>query len=327
VITRRKLVQYLPLACGMAPTAISAAEPKVIGILNPYFRADVQAALDRFDFEMLHLGYVKGRHYIVIERMAEGHNERLAPMAGELVDLKVDLIFASPTNAVIEAQRATSTIPIVFVSVSDPVGSGFAVNLAHPGHNLTGVTNFAGDLIGSGKRLELLKQMMPSLKRMVVLVTARTPNYPAFMPRLQANAAALGVGITIVEAALPLSLEDVFKKITVSGPEAIYVVGDPYLWVARKQLADLALKTRLPTTYVFAEEVEAGGLMSYGADAQDWMRQSAMFVAKIFKGANPGDLPIEQPAKIDLVINAKTAATLGLKIPQALLIQATRVID
>jgi putative ABC transport system substrate-binding protein len=327
VITRRKLVQYLPLACGMAPTAISAAEPKVIGILNPYFRADVQAALDRFDFEMLHLGYVKGRHYIVIERMAEGHNERLAPMAGELVDLKVDLIFASPTNAVIEAQRATSTIPIVFVSVSDPVGSGFAVNLAHPGHNLTGVTNFAGDLIGSGKRLELLKQMMPSLKRMVVLVTARTPNYPAFMPRLQANAAALGVGITIVEAALPLSLEDVFKKITVSGPEAIYVVGDPYLWVARKQVADLALKTRLPTTFVFAEEVEAGGLMSYGADAQDWMRQSAIFVDKIFKGANPGDLPIEQPAKIDLVINGKTAAALGLKIPQALLIQATRVID
>ena len=327
MITRRKLVQYLPLACSVTPTALAAADPKVIGILNPYFRADVQDALERFDLEMRHLGYVKGRHYIVIERMAEGRNERLATMARELVDLKVDLIFASPTNAVVEAQRATSTIPIVFVSVADPVGSGFAVNLAHPGHNLTGVANFVGDLLGSGKRLELLKQMVPSLTRMAVLVTTRTPNYPAFLPRLQANAAALGVGITVVEAALPLSLEEVFKKITALEPQAIYVVGDPYLWVARKQVADLALKTRLPTTYVFAEEVEAGGLMSYGADAQDWMRQSAIFVDKIFKGANPGDLPIEQPAKIDLVINGKTAAALGLKIPQTLLIQAARVIN
>jgi putative ABC transport system substrate-binding protein len=327
VITRRNLVPYLALACGMAPTAIAAAEPKVIGILNPYFRADVQAALERFDLEMRHLGYVKGRHYIVIERMAEGRNERLAAMARELVDLRVDLIFATPTNAVIEAQRATSTIPIVFVSVADPVGSGFAVNLAHPGHNLTGVTNFVGDLFGSGKRLELLKQMVPGLTRMAVLLTAKTPNYPAFMPRFQANTAALGLDITIVEAALPLSLEEVFKKITALGPQAIYVIGDPYLWVARKQVANLALEARLPTSYAFAEEVEAGGLMSYGADTQDWMRQCAILADKIFKGANPGDLPIEQPTKIDLVINGKTAAVLGLKIPQTLLIQAARVID
>ena len=325
MLTRRKLLQCLPLACGTTPTAIAAAEPKVIGILNPFFRSDVQAALERFDLEMLHLGYVKGRHYTVIERMAEGHNERLAPMARELVNLKVDLIFASPTNAVVEAQRATSTIPIVFVSVADPVGSGFAVSLAHPGHNLTGVTNFVGDL--SGKRLELLKQMVPGLTRMAVLLTPKTPNYPRFMPRLQANAAALGVGTTVVEAALPLSLEEVFKKITALAPQAIYVVGDPYLWVARKRVADLALETRLPTSYMFAEEVEAGGLMSYGADTQDWMRQCAIFVDKIFKGANPGDLPIEQPAKIDLVINGKTAAALGLKIPQTLLVQAARVID
>lgn len=325
MIKRRTLIQYLPLACGITATAVAAAEPKLIGILNPFFRTDVQAALERFDLEMLHLGYVKGRHYIVIERMAEGRNERLAPMARELVDLKVDLIFASPTNAVIEAQRATSTIPIVFVSVADPVRSGFAVNLSHPGHNLTGITNFVGDL--SGKRLELLKQMVPGLTRIVILLTAKTPNYPASMPRLQANAAALGLGTTVVEAALPLKLEEVFKKITASGPQAIYVLGDPYLWVARKRVADLALEARLPTTYVFVEEVEAGGLMSYGADTQDWMRQSAIFADKIFKGADPGDLPIEQPAKIDLVINGKTAAVLGLKIPQTLSIQAARVIN
>jgi len=326
VLTRRELLRSLPLACaGVTTIVAAAAEPKVIGILNPFFRSDVQAALERFDLEMLRHGWVKGKNFTVVERMAEGHSERLAVMARELVELKVDLIFASPTNSVVEAQKATSTIPIVFVSVSDPVGSGFAVSLAHPGHNLTGVSNWAGDF--SGKRLDLLKQMVPNLTRAAVLVTSKTPNYAALLSGIQTNAPSLGVSVTLVEAALPLRLEDAFKKITASGAQAIYVAGDPYLWVARRQVADLALQARLPTAYVFVEEVEAGGLMSYSADTQDWMRQSAIFVDKIFKGANPGDLPIEQPAKFDLVINGKTAAALGLKIPPSLSIQAARVID
>ncbi len=325
MLTRRELLRCLPAACVLMPPAVVAAEPKVIGILNPFFPSDARASLDRFDLEMLHLGRVKGRDYVVVERMAEGHNERLAPMARELVDLKVDLIFASPTNSVVEAQKATATIPIVFVSVADPVGSGFADTLAHPGHNLTGVSNFVGNI--GGKRLGLFKQLVPSLTRLAVLVTPRTPNYPAFLPVLQSNAAAIGMTTTLVVAALPLSLDDAFRQISASGAQAIYVPGDPYLWVARKQVADLALQARMPTSYTFAEEVEAGGLMSYGADTQDWMRQCAVFADKIFKGARPGDLPIEQPTKIDLVLNARTAAALGLRIPRSLALQAARVIE
>jgi putative ABC transport system substrate-binding protein len=325
LITRRKLVQYVPFACGMAAPALAAPEPRVIGLLSPFYRADAVLGLERFEAEMFRLGYAKGTHYRLIERMAEGHNERLRGMAEDLVNLKVDLIVALTTNAVIEAQKATSTIPIVFMSVADPVGAGFAISLAHPGYNLTGVSNFVGDL--PGKRLELLKQMVPGLTRMVALLTSKTPNVLAKSPGFQKSADALGVGMTSVEAPLPLNLEEAFKSIAASRPQAIYVLGDPYLWNARVQLADLALRARLPTMFVVVEHVEVGGLMSYAADTQDWMRQVAIFVDKIFRGAKPGDLPIEQPSKIDLVINRKTADALGLKIPQALLIQAVRVID
>lgn len=316
---------YLPLGSCLGPHAFAAPKPKVIGILNPYFPENVRASLDRFDLEMRQLGYVKGTHYVTVERMAEGRDEQLRSLAEELVRLQVDVICATPTNAAAEAQRATSSIPIVFLSVSDPVGSGFATSLARPGRNLTGVTNFVGDL--GGKRLELMKQMVPGLTRIAILVTSKSPNYPAFLLRLQAAAEALRLGTTVVEAQLPLDLELVFKTIVAAHPHAIYVWGDPYLWAASKQVADLALRARLPTTFPFAEHVEAGGLMSYGADTQDWMRQCAALIDKIFRGAKPGDLPIEQPMKFDLVINRKTADALDLKVPQTLRLQATRVIE
>lgn len=328
MITRRKLALWVPLGFCLPSSAFAVAEPKVIGILNPYSPADVQVSLDRFDHEMLQLGYVKGTHYVTVQRMAEGRNERLRGLAEELVKLKVDVIFATPTNAVAEAQSATSTIPIVFVSVADPVGAGFAVSLAHPGRNLTGVSNVAGVAGGlSGKRLELLKQMVPGLARVAFLVTPKTPNYSTYMPLLQAKGEALGLATAIFEAPLPLDLEPVFKTVAATRAQALDVLGDPYLWRARSQVAALALRARLPTSFIFAEHVEAGGLMSYGADMQDWMRQGAVFVDKIFKGAKPGDLPIEQPSKIDLVINRKTASVLGLEIPQTLQLQAARVIE
>ena len=325
VITRRTVLLYLPLGSCLGPIALAGTKPKVIGILNPYFPANVKASLDRFDLEMRQLGYVKGTDYVIVERMAEGHNEQLRSLVEELVRQRVDLIFATPTNAVAEAQRATSSIPIIFLSVADPVGSGFATSLARPGHNLTGVTNFAGDL--QGKRLELLKQTIPGLKRIAILVTAKSPNYSTFLPQLQEDAKVLGLTTTIVEAQLPLDLEAAFKAIVASKSQAIYVWGDPYLWTAAKQVADLSLRARLPTIFLFVEHVEAGGLMSYGADTQDWMRQSAAFADKIFRGAKPGDLPIEQPMKFDLAINRKTADALELKIPQAIWLQATRVIE
>jgi putative tryptophan/tyrosine transport system substrate-binding protein len=325
VINRRKLVQFLPMACAVAPAALIAAEPKVIGVLNPYSHADIRVRLERLDLEMFRLGYVKGKDYLVAEVTAEGRDENLAAIADDLVKRNVDVILVGGTNAVLMAHKATSTIPIVFVSVSDPVGVGLASSLAHPGRNLTGVSSFVGDL--SGKRLDLLKQMVPGLTSVAVLLTARMPNYPAFMPRLRNNAEALGLALTVVEAPLPPKLEQVFETLATSRAQAIYETGDPNLWAAREQIAALALHARLPTSFAFVENVEAGGLMSYGADTQDWIRQSAIFIDKIFKGAKPGDLPIELPSKIDLVINTKTAGVLRLKIPETLLLQAARLIE
>lgn len=322
---RRRLLLHLPLASGLALPAARAASPKAIGILNAYYPSDVRESLDRFDRAMLGLGYAKGTHYITIERMAAGKDELLRGMAEDLVRLKVDLISAAPSNAVAEAQRATSTIPIVFVSVSDPVAQGFADSLAHPGHNLTGVSNNAGEL--GSKRLELLKLMVPGLTRLALLVTPKTPTYPGFIPRFRSNASAVGCETFVVEAPLPLDLPVIFKEVARVGPQAIYVPGDPYLWSERTRLAELALQYRIATIFPFVEHVEAGGLMSYGADQKDWMRQSAVFVDKIFKGSKPGDLPIEQPSKIDLVINRRTADELKMTIPRLLSLQATRVIE
>ena len=328
VITRRRVLLQFSLgtfAPLFAPLGWAAGPPKVIGVLNAYAPSDVRSSLDAFDRAMLALGYVKGSHYVVIERMAGSNNELLRPMADELVRLKVDLIHAAPSNAVVEAQRATSTIPIVFVAVADPVAQGFADSVAHPGRNLTGLSNNAGEL--GPKRLAFLKQMVPGITRVAVLVTSKTPTYPAFVAGFQATADTLGWDTRVIESALPLDLATAFRSIAASRAQALYVAGDPYLWGARKQLAELALEYRLPTIFPFVEHVEAGGFMSYGADQTDWMRQSAIYVAKIFNGAKPGDLPIEQPSKIDLVVNRRTADALHLRIPQLLLLQAARVIE
>jgi putative tryptophan/tyrosine transport system substrate-binding protein len=323
VITRRKLVQYLPMVCSLAPAASVAKESKVIGILSPFFRADIQASLEQLDDQLARLGWVKGRHYVVVERMAEGRDDALTGMADELVTRKVDLILAV-ANAAVEARRATSSIPIVFVSVADPVAAGLAVSLARPGLNATGLSNFVGDL--TGKRLELLKQMVPGLKHIAVLVTTMMPNYPTFVPALKATASAQGIGVNVIQAPVPLRLEQVFRTLTASRPQALYDPGDAYLWAARKQVASLSLRAGLPTSFAFVEPVEEGGLMSYGADTRDWMRQSAVFIDKILNGAKPGDLPVEQPSTINLVINTRTADILRLKIPKTLLLQAARLV-
>ncbi len=273
---------------------------------------------------MAQLGHMKGTHYVTVERMAEGRLERLRAMAEELVRMNVDLILAAPSNAVVEAQRATATIPIVFSAVTDPVRQGFVESLARPGRNLTGVSNNAGEL--GPKRLELLRQMVPRLARLGVLATARTPTYPANVEVLRTAAEALGWRIAVFEAELPLNLSATFAGMTAFRPDALYVAGDANLWSHRRQLAALALQARLPTMFAFAEHVEDGGLMSYGADPQDGFRQSAAYVDRIFKGARPGDLPVQQPSKIDLVINERTAEALGLRIPAALRLQAERII-
>jgi len=324
VLDRRNLLLSV-CATLVAVNARAQPVPKVIGVLSPYAGADVQATLAAFRQGMRDLGYLEGRGFTVVERFADGQNERLPSLAAELVRLRVDLILASSTNAVRAAQAATSTIPIVFESVADPVVAGFANSVNHPGRNMTGLSNFSADL--SPKRFQLLTQLLPAMREVEVLSNLSNPYYRSQKPAIESVADKLGLRVNFVDAGTPAEVEQAFRIMAARRAVALAVTADAYLYALRQPIATLALKNRLAGVFPFAAYVDAGGLMSYGVDPAPAIRQAAVFVDKIFKGANPGDLPIEQPTRVEMVINRRTAALLGLTIPPALLLQADRVID
>lgn len=325
MLNRRSLLVRLPL--GLLPALLVRAQqgPKVLGLLSPYTSQETEVIRDALLRAMLDLGYVRGNDFVVVERFADGKNERLAELAAELVRLKVDIIYTTSTNAVAAAQRATTSIPIIFEGVADPVRSGFADSLSHPGHNITGLSNFSADL--TPKRLQLLKQMVPSLTRVAVLMNSRNPYYTTQVPRMHAAAEQLGLRAHIVSASSPEELEPAFEAIASQRAQAVSVSADAYLWAQRQRIAELALRYGLPSIFPFAECVEVGGLMSYGVDNLVGIRKVATYVDKVFKGAKPSELPIEQPTRVDLVINRKTATALQLTIPQVLLLQTEKVIE
>jgi putative tryptophan/tyrosine transport system substrate-binding protein len=260
-------------------------------------------------------------------RSAEGKLERLHALADELVALKVDVIVVGGQPHALAAKQATGTIPIVFVAVGDPVESGLVASLARPGGNVTGVSSVGLDLVG--KRLEQLKQAVPGVSRVAVL---HNPGERTEKDRLteareaEVAARAMGVRLQFVEARRPSDFDRAFSEIRARA-DALTVLGTSTFYNARGRLVDLAAKHRLPTMYVAREYVEAGGLMSYGADTADWFRRAATYVDKILKGAKPADLRVEQPTKFELVINLKTAKALGLTIPQTLLLRADQIIE
>jgi len=324
VLDRRELLLGVPLAL-LAAHANAQPAPKVIGVLSPYAGADVQATLAVFRQAMRDLGYGEGRSFTLVERFADGRYDRLASLAAELVKLRVDLILASTTNAVKAAQAATSTIPIVFESVADPVLAGFADSVNRPGHNITGLSNFSIDL--SPKRFQLLTQLLPALRDVEVLSNPSNPYYATQKPAVESVANKLGLRANFVDVSTAEEVEQAFRAMAARRATALMVTADAYLLAQRRTIATLALSHRLPSVFPFAAYVEAGGLMSYGVDPAPAMRQAALLVDKIFKGAHPGDLPIEQPTRVEMVINRRTAALLRLTIPPAMLVQAERVID
>lgn len=325
MLNRRVVVVSLPLAGLVTPILLAQPQPKVLGILSPYSSPDIEQNVDVFMRAMRDLGYTKGKEFVVVERLAEGRNERLPELAAELVKLKVDLILASSTNAVVAAQRATTSIPIVFDGVADPVLAGFADSLSHPGHNMTGLANFAIDLVP--KRLQLLKQMVPSLTSVAVLTNSTNPYYETLVPRIRAAAEQLGLRAQIVSASSPAELEPAFEAIVRQRAQAVSIGADAYLSAQRKRIAELAIRFRLPSMFPFAGGVEAGGLMSYGVDTLETIRKMATYVDRIFKGARPGELPIEQSTLVGLAINRKTAQILQLTIPRELLVQAQMIVE
>jgi ABC-type uncharacterized transport system substrate-binding protein len=275
------------------------------------------------------LGYVEGGNVVIEYRDAEGKPERLPALAAELVGLKVDVIFVGGgTLAALAAMQATRTVPIVFAGVADPVGSGLVTSLARPGGNVTGLSMLAPELVG--KCLELLTQAVPGVSRVAVLwrpgaLGERTDK--DMLKEAEVAARALGVRLQFVEARGPADFDRAFSDMTRARAGALTVLTSNMFFIERRRLVDLAAKHRLPAVYQWREGVDAGGLMAYGPNVTDLFRRAATYVDRSLKGAKPGDLPVEQPTKFELVINLKTAKALGLTIPQSVLLRADQVIE
>ncbi len=283
--------------------------------------------LEAFRQGLRELGWVEGQNVLIEYRFAEGRLERLPGLAEELVRLKVDVIAASPTPAALAAKNATRTIPIVGMSLTEPVGVGLVASLARPGGNVTGVAyGFDTDIFG--KQLELLKEVIPKVRRVAVLSNpGNSPAQPLIMSSVEGAARSLGLQLQLLEARGPGEFDGAFAVMAKERAGALLVTGDPMFFLHRARLAGLAVKHRLPSMSTQGQWVEAGGLMSYGPSFPDLYRRAATYVDKIFKGAKPADLPIEQPTKFELVINLKTAHALGLTIPRSLLQRADQVIE
>src|SRR5215813_4554691 len=297
-----------------------------VGFLSPGFpRPDHDPPVDAFRQELRDLGYVEGQNLAIAYRGAEGQDERLPALAAELVGLHVDVMVAVGPTATRAAQHATPTLPIVMTGTADPVGAGLVASLARPGGNTTGVSLMMAEL--PGKRLEILKETVPQSTRVAVLANPAFEVYPLYLHNLTVAARALGLHLQVVEVRNAEELDPAFAAMTRERTDALMVLADPLLMdTLLGQVADLAATHRLPAMYTWRMYVEAGGLMSYGPSLLERHRRAATYVDKIFKGANPADLPVEQPTQFELVINLKTAKALGLTIPASVLLQADEVI-
>ena len=282
-------------------------------------------ALEAFRQSLRDLGWVEGRNFVIEFRWVEGRFDRLPKLAEELVRLKVDLIVAPTSIYTGAAKRATSTIPIVFVSHADPIGSGHVASLARPGGNITGLTLIMSETMA--KSLELLKETVPGLTRVAVLRDPATPSHEPGMKAIEATGRILKIGIKSVAVRSAIEFESAFASIARERTDAVLVLSTPLFFGGAKRLAELALTYQLPTMFGPREHVEAGGLLSYGPDRADLFRLAATYVDRILKGANPAELPVQQATKFELVVNMKTAKALSIKIPGSILLQATKLIE
>jgi putative ABC transport system substrate-binding protein len=271
------------------------------------------------------LGYVEGQNINLEPRWAEGQHDRLPGLAAELVRLKVDVIVAAATPASRAAKAATSTIPIVIVAVGEPVKAGLVASVARPGGNVTGLGLLTPDL--SGKRLEMLLEILRKVSRVMVLMNPDNPVSAIFWNETKAAAQTLGADLQRLDVRKPAEIEPAFVAITAAAADALLVFDDPMLWSNRARIVALAAARKIPAMYGLREYADEGGLMSYGPDRPDQYRRTAIYVDKILKGANPADLPVEQPAKFELVVNLKAAKALGLDLPTTLLLRANELIE
>ena len=324
MIKRRGFITLLGGAAAAWPLAARAQQPaKTIGLLGAATPATWSLFIAAFVRRLRELGWIEGRTIAIEYRWAEGRGERFAEIAAEFVRLKVDVIVTAG-GAVLAAKQATSLIPIVFAVAADPVGGGLVASLVQPGGNVTGLSTQFTDL--AGKRLELLREIVPSLRQLAIMANAGYPAGVLEMAEVQAAARTLGLEVTTLEIRRAEDIAPAFEALK-GRAKALYVCSDPLTTTNRVRINTLALAARLPMMYGVREYVEVGGLMSYGPNFQDMWRHAGDLVDKILRGAKPAEIPVEQPTKFDLVINLTTAKALGLDVPPTLLARADEVIE
>jgi putative tryptophan/tyrosine transport system substrate-binding protein len=320
-VTRREFIGLVGGAVAWPLTASAQQQGKIvtIGILA----IEPWPPIETFRRALHDLGYIEGKNIRFEYRYAKGRSERFPELANELVGLNVDAILTWSTDAVLAAKQATTTIPIVMGAVGDPLGIGIVTNLARPGGNVTGLSSRAAEL--EGKRLQLLKEVAPGLSQVAILFNPTNHYMPLALESAQRGARTLDVTLAIYEVYDTASLDAAFVTLTKDRPDGLLVPGDPFL--VSKRIAQFAIENKLPSVYTFREYLEAGGLIAYTPNFDDLFRRAATYVDKILKGAKPGELPIEQSTKFRLVINSKTARTIGVILPPTLLGRADEVIE
>jgi putative ABC transport system substrate-binding protein len=317
------LIGGAAVACPLGARAQQPAKLPTIGFLGTTTAASWNSWTAKFVERLRQLGWIDSQTVAIEYRWGEGHNERYAEIAAEFVRLKVDVIVTAGLGT-FAAKQATSTIPVVFAVLGDPVGTGLVKSLARPGGNVTGLSVQATDL--AGKRLGLLREVVPTLRHLAIMANVGFPPAVLETQELETTASKLGLDVVALEIRAAGDIAPAF--VTLNGrADAMYVAPDPLLNADRIRISALALTARLPTMYGIRENVDAGGLISYGPDYGDQFRRAAEYVDKILRGAKPGDLPIEQPTKFELVVNLRTAKALGISIPSTLLSLADEVIE
>ena len=327
--TRRGIIIALGASVLVVPLRSFAQQKSKIwriGFLGVASASMYTDYVDAFKAELRHLGYAEGKNIALEYRWAEDKYERLPELASELVRLKVDLIVTHATPATRAARNATAAIPIVMISIAEPVASGLVASLARPGGNVTGLGNLAAGVIS--KHVELLTQISPGNATLAVLQNPANPGATGPQSReLEAAARALGLRLQIFEVRSPNDFDAAFARIAAARTAGVLTITDALFLDQRYRIAELASKNRVPTVFSRSENVDAGALMSYGSSLIGQFRHAAIYVDKILKGAKPADLPVEEPTRLELVVNLKTAKALGITIPQSILVRADRVIE
>jgi putative ABC transport system substrate-binding protein len=316
---------FITLAILLLPLVAAAQQMHRIGFLGnttPDLEANLVAP---FRDGLRDLGYVEGKNLRIEYRWLEGRYERLPALIGELLALKVDVIVTAGTPATLAVKQATTTVPLVMIAVGDPVGTGVVPSLSRPGGNITGLTSISPEL--DGKRLELLREIVPGISHIAVLWNSDSPLQFVGQRRTQDAAEVLGIKVLSLGVRNEDGLEKALAEIAREQPKALLVLADRLFLFHRARIMDFATQHRLPGVHAYRELVESGGLMSFGPSYAGMHRRAAYFVDRILKGANPGDLPVERPATFELVINVKAASALGLKIPQSVMLRATEIIQ